>query len=258
MGYDIKWIIPKLRSPTSSLWNLASSLTFVAVGIFSKLIMEWFNKTAVYNKHIIDKALSSRPKDVPLITVSNHHSCFDDPGIWGALDFKYLVNRHKHRWSLAAHDICFTNVWHSYFFMLGKCVPVIRGDGVYQDAINFCIERLARGDWVHVFPEGKVNMYKENLRFKWGIGRLILESPKVPLIIPIVHLGMDQILPNEPPYIIRTKKKVTLHYGDPIDLNELIADLKNSKVDEVQARKVITDRIQDELLRFYFQIKNSG
>lgn len=71
----------------------------------------------------------------------------------------------------------------------------------------------------------------------------------MPLIIPIIHLGMDQILPNEPPYIIRTKKKVTLYYGNPIDLNELVANLKKSEVDETQARKVITDRIQEELHR---------
>lgn len=81
------------------------------------------------------------------------------------LDFRHGMNRRKTRWSLAAHDICFTNVWHSYFFMLGKCIPVVRGAGVYQEAMDFCIERLARGEWIHVFPEGKVNMLKENIRF---------------------------------------------------------------------------------------------
>jgi len=81
------------------------------------------------------------------------------------LDARHGFNRRKIRWSLAAQDICFTNVWHSYFFMLGKCIPIVRGDGVYQEAVDFCIERLALGEWVHVFPEGKVNMLKEEMRF---------------------------------------------------------------------------------------------
>jgi len=38
MVYDIKWIIPKLRN-SSRLWNIASSITFAAVGIFSKIII---------------------------------------------------------------------------------------------------------------------------------------------------------------------------------------------------------------------------
>ncbi|XP_043287455.1 tafazzin [Venturia canescens] len=248
MLYDIRWIIPKLRN-TGRLWNLASSFTFAAVGLFSRIIIEWLNKTTVYNKHIITKALDDRPKNVPLITVSNHHSCFDDPGIWATLDLKHMLSRRKMRWSLAAHDICFTNVWHSYFFMLGKCIPVVRGDGVYQESMNFCIEKLGSGDWVHVFPEGKVNILKERMRIKWGIGRLILESPVTPLVVPICHLGMDQVLPNDPPYMIKTRKKVTMNYGEPIDFSEMLADLRASKASEVESRKAITDRIEEELHR---------
>ncbi|XP_011698451.1 PREDICTED: tafazzin homolog isoform X1 [Wasmannia auropunctata] len=248
MVYDIKWIIPQLRNP-SRLWNIASNLTFIAVGIFSKIIIEWLNKTTVYNKHIIVSALDLRPKNVPLITVSNHHSCFDDPGIWATLDCRHGFSRSKMRWSLAAHDICFTNVWHSYFFMLGKCIPVVRGDGVYQEAMDFCIERLALGDWVHVFPEGKVNMLKEEMRLKWGVGRLILESPVTPIVIPICHFGMDEVLPNEPPYMLKVGKRVTMNYGEPIDLSGLLAELRESQASEMEARKAITDHIQEELIR---------
>ncbi|XP_011163950.1 tafazzin homolog isoform X1 [Solenopsis invicta] len=205
MVYDIKWIIPKLRNP-SRLWNIASSITFAAVGIFSKIII-------------------------------------------ATLDFRHGFNRRKIRWSLAAQDICFTNVWHSYFFMLGKCIPIVRGDGVYQEAMDFCIERLALGEWVHVFPEGKVNMLKEEMRLKWGVGRLILESPVTPIVIPICHLGMDEVLPNEPPYVLKVGKRVTMHYGEPIDFSGLLDELRESKASEMEARKAITDRIQEELLR---------
>ena len=38
MGYDITWIIPKLRS-TATFWNYASTLTVTAVGLFSKIII---------------------------------------------------------------------------------------------------------------------------------------------------------------------------------------------------------------------------
>jgi monolysocardiolipin acyltransferase len=108
--------------------------------------------------------LDERPKGKPIITVSNHHSCFDDPGLWSALRFNQVCNKRVIRWALAAQDICFTKRHHSLFFMLGKCIPIIRGGGVNQPGIDLSIEKLKLGEWVHVFPEGKVNMAKESLR----------------------------------------------------------------------------------------------
>ncbi|XP_047117314.1 tafazzin [Schistocerca piceifrons] len=247
MCCDVDWVFPALRKP-SRLWNVASTVTLSAVGMFSKLITEWLNTTKVYNRDILIHALENRPPTVPLITVSNHHSCFDDPGLWGCLGLKHLLNREIMRWSLAAHDICFTNMFHSYFFMLGKCVPVVRGKGVYQQALDFCLEQLSKGNWIHVFPEGRVNMAKEYMRLKWGIGRLIYECPKLPLVIPMCHIGMDNILPNTPPYILRMGKKVTLNFGKPIDFRNMLHGLRESNVPPQEARKVITDKIENTLM----------
>lgn len=38
MGYNIDWIIPKLRNPTR-LWSIASNITVAVVGLFSKILI---------------------------------------------------------------------------------------------------------------------------------------------------------------------------------------------------------------------------
>ncbi|XP_023021262.1 tafazzin, phospholipid-lysophospholipid transacylase isoform X2 [Leptinotarsa decemlineata] len=248
MVYNIDWIIPKLRNPTK-LWNIASTLTVAAVGLFSKILIHWLNRSRIHNSDVITDLLDNRPKHVPLITYSNHHSCFDDPGLWGTLKLRHLLNKHVMRWSLAAHDICYTCAQHATFFSLGKCIPVIRGKGVFQDAIDFCIEQLAKGGWVHIFPEGKVNMTKENMRLKWGVGRMIYESPVTPIVVPIWHVGMDDVLPNEPPYVLKIGNELTFNYGRPLDLTELVSDLKRRRATNEQARKEITDFLQETLLK---------
>lgn len=205
------------------------------------------NRTKVYNQHRLENFMD-RPPNQPLLTVSNHYSCFDDPSIWGCLKMKNVCSAKRIRWSLAAHDICFTNKLHSMFFMLGKCIPCVRGAGVYQPAIDLCIEKLKLGDWVHVFPEGKVNMDKEHMRLKWGVGRIIFETyPVSPIIVPIWHEGMSDLLPNYPPYYFRLNTKLTFNFGNPIDLSQTMKRIFDSKLDEVEARRLITDEIQKEL-----------
>lgn len=139
----------------------------------------------------------------------------------GVLDVSALARRSRMRWSLAAHDICFTNSFHSWLFALGKCVPVVRGAGVHQPALDFCVERLRRGDWVHIFPEGRVNVAKERIRLKWGVGRLVAECP-APLVLPVWHEGMDAVLPNREPYVLNFRKRVFLHVGEPIQIHHLL------------------------------------
>ena len=42
------------------------------------------------------------------------------------------------------------------FFRSGKSLPVDRGAGVNQAVVRTAADRVLRGDWLHLFPEGKV------------------------------------------------------------------------------------------------------
>ena len=205
------------------------------------------NHARIYGQENLYKALEDRPENTPLITVANHHSCMDEPLIWGCLKVKHLTNSLLMRWAVAAHNICFTRRFHSWFFAYGKSVPVVRGDGVYQPGVDFMIDRLNEGHWVHLYPEGQVNLKKDNMRIKWGVGRLIAECRVPPIVIPIYHLGMDKVLPNQKPYIPRVGQKVTLVIGKPIDLNDTLEDLKSRQASDEEKRLVLTNVVQNAL-----------
>lgn len=56
--------------------------------------------------------------------------------------------------------------------------------------------------WFHVFPEGFVLQLQEphqnSMRyFKWGISRLILESTRTPVVVPIFTYGFEKVAPED-------------------------------------------------------------
>lgn len=96
-------------------------------------------------------------------------------------------------------------------------------------------------------------MTKENMRLKWGVGRMIYEAPVTPIILPVWHIGMDDVLPNEPPYVLRFRKNITFNYGEPIYLEDMVKTLRSHNVTEVEARKQITDYLQERLLKLKYE-----
>ncbi|VDM82020.1 unnamed protein product [Strongylus vulgaris] len=196
--FRFPWPFPKRPS---TRYKIASYLTLGFVSSLAKLMfLGGANKLRIHNREGFMNAWTDRTR--PLITLSNHRCNIDDPLMWAFITASELwKNVDRHRYTLAAHNICFSKKWHTTFFSLGRCVPCVRGRGVYQKGMDFCIEKLNENGWVHMFPEGRVTHVP--IRIKWGIGRLIMDAEKPPLILPIWCTNMSNVWPEHPPYYPR-------------------------------------------------------
>lgn len=250
-------LLPRNR-PTEGKWlfRMGSAVVVPWVATVSKIWLNWVNKTYIQNYEVFLRTLDEHHKhpDYPLITISNHESCLDDPGLWGALfPWRWIFNSDRHRWSAAAHDICFTQPLHSLFFSMGKTFPIIRGLGIHQMAVDFAVDLLRDNRFLHVFPQGKVveDMtqytpgkqltpgdvslrdcdFHKGYELRWGLAHIILEyfstNPDSSiLVLPFYHTGMGQVLPSTRPYIPRPLKTVTITFREdgPIHINQKFLD----------------------------------
>ncbi|KAK6053220.1 Acyltransferase, partial [Cooperia oncophora] len=156
-GPELRFPWPFPKQP-SSFYNMISYFTIGSVATVSKLLfIRVANELVVHNKERFMNIWMDKSR--PLITISNHRSNMDDPLMWSFITTREMCrNIQRHRYTLAAHNICFTKPLHTRFFSLGRCVPCVRGEGVYQKGMDFCVEKLNENGWVHMFPEGRVTM----------------------------------------------------------------------------------------------------
>ncbi|KAG0165357.1 hypothetical protein DFQ30_008558 [Apophysomyces sp. BC1015] len=118
--------------------------------------------------------------------------------------------------------------------------------GIFQPAVDYAIHKCNTNGWIHIYPEGYVNQSGTMVRFKWGVSRIIMESERCPLVIPIWHEGMQHVRPLQGPFV-RLFQPVTVVFGDPIDFQDIIKAWKAGELSETEARIKITSLIYQTL-----------
>ena len=207
---------------------MSSPLVIASTGLFTKSLAAFLTSTHTHSAHHLRDALFSPiHKDRPLLTVSNHTSTIDDPFIWSVLlsskELLELACNGRMRWVMGASELMFTNPMSRWYFDKGRVLACVRGEGVYQEAMQECMRILRNGGWVHTFPEGRTypDSYRRYDRLKWGVGRLIEETR--PLVVPIRHWGLEHV---KPLYSKRIGlfKRVDVTCGEIVDTGKIEID----------------------------------
>lgn len=78
-----------------------------------------------------------------------------------------------------------------------------------------------------------------------------MDEVEMPIVIPIYHLGMEDILrlfpDNSSPIFPKLGMPLTIVFGEPIEFGSLMQEYKEGKIDEVEARVKMTERVFDAL-----------
>lgn len=100
---------------------------------------------------------------------------------------------------------------------------------------------VAIGEWIHIFPEAGIWQHADGQlggrdnpgwrgKLKWGVGKLIAHSPSTPIVIPFFHMGMENILPQNPhtrktiSFVPKLFSNVTVKFGEAIEVEDLIQE----------------------------------
>lgn len=219
------------RLPPLSTLHDRSHLIVRLVGWCSNLLLQrWCKSVRVEGLERLVNVIKDEKRITQkrgVLTYANHISVLDDPTLFGGLPSELFQQSKTTRWTMGASDIMFTNSFNAYIFRSGQVLPTDRGRGVFQPALDHSIEIMQNGGWVHIFPEGYVNMSRQARvrRFKWGIGRMLLEtglgiSRKLPVILPIWITGLDGMMPEprgNPKWMPRPGADVTITFGYPVN-----------------------------------------
>jgi len=229
----MRWLGNMLALPSQIISYLVVILGFV---LPFTVIMRVLNRTKIFGKGHL---LAAKP---PFLFCSNHVSIMDDAFVGSLVfmprvlwDFKFIP------YHLPEKKNFFKGPFFSWLMLAAKCVPITRGEGVFQPGIEKVIRLLKRGSVAYVYPEGTRTRTGEIGRGKIGVGRLVRETGV--RVVPCYHAGLDQVLPIGHK-IPRFGKRVKIWIGEALDFDSYMS-LPNTP----KTWQMISDSIIDAIRR---------
>eukprot|EP01134_Creolimax_fragrantissima_P000164 CFRG0164T1 len=241
-----------LRGPREPfLMTLGRMIALIPTCSLFRIYARYFNDFIVEGD--LDQYIDGRAPGQALITCSNHMATVDEPILFSSIQrFGNIVNPYKMRWGLCAQEICFEQgKFLATYFGAGKSLPIVRGNGVMSPNFRLVCDKVNFGEWVHIFPEGKVLQHGTlgpNLR--WGVGRLVANSDPAappPLVVPVYQYGiqnsirLDKKTNQIESYVPATGLKFVVKIGDPIPIEDILTKYRIQKAQEGGDMNEMTD-----------------
>ncbi len=204
--------IPQLFLITAILNALVSVYIFTLVPEFTLRFMAWIGTNLIYQLRV--RGLENIPADGPALLVCNHISYMDPPILAGAVP----------------RPVCFVTYHRIYktpllkwVFRSARAIPIAPGKEdpvVMERAFEGIDKRLAEGEIVGIFPEGRLTPDGSIQPFRSGVER-ILEQRQVP-VIPVAIQGLwgslfsrqDKGLNKRPRKFL---KQINVTIGEPVE-----------------------------------------
>lgn len=263
-------------------------LKFIIVSV-TFFIMKILNKTYLHDpNNNLQKYCFDRKQDVGLLTISNHCSIMDDPGIWvGTLPMRKLtLNNMRHTLMMEESYYQFGRL--GAFILHGlNCLPIKRDNiGRLQSPQMYELQKRLNGisskkEWCHIMVEGSINQpwrfklpHGNSLpqlgNFQLDAAKLIATSPpSKTVVLPVYHYGMHNIFTETPPdgsskatqQLGKTNRQlpgwqnhIDVYVGDPIDFRDIVSKegLPFEKSDYNDLLSEINTRLCDAMLKLEF------
>ena len=166
------------------------------------------------------------PKEGGFILATNHRSYFDPllAGSWANRQLYFMAKQEL-----------FKNRLFSWVITVTNALPVRRGT-IDRNALRLCLDTIAGGHGLTMFPEGTRAKGKEFLEPKPGVA-VIASQAKVPIIPAYIH-GSDKLKD-----CFWGRDRLGIYYGEPIGV-DVVTSFATNKEGHQKLAELVMERIK--------------